>query len=140
MKIGLYIIIIIFFSYNIFKVDLNCQKFKEGVFYIPFNERIGKSYHIFRLRNNQVEIDNDKNETYISVKWIDECSYVAYLKPESAKLKRQIDSSLILDSTVVIFQEIIGDTVFYKSTSFFGEKKFNIDGKMIRLGDVPPRD
>ena len=140
MKMGFYIFALILISCNDIQSDLNCQKFKEGVFYIPFNERVQKSYYIFRLRENQVEIDNEKNETYVTVKWIDDCTYVAYLNPESVEEKKRIDPNLVLDSTIVKFQKTKGDTLFYKATSFFENKTQDYKGKMIRLGDVPPRD
>lgn len=135
-----YLLFLTLFSCTQIIENKDCQKFKEGVFHIPFDERIGKSYYIFRLENSQVEVDNEKNETYFTVKWIDDCSYVAYLDPESVEAKKKIDLNLIMDSTLVEFQKIIEDTLFYKATSFFGETKLSYQGRMVRLGDVPPKD
>jgi len=133
-------ILISFFSVCAYGQDLKCDKFKEGVFYIPFDNRVDRSYYIFRNKDNQVEVDNDKNETYLSLVWNNDCSYTAYLKPESAKEKIEIAPNLILDSTVVKFIKTNGDTLFYRSTSFFGKKELEHSGRMIRIGDVPPRD
>jgi len=118
--------------------DNNCKDFKEGTFYLPPVDQIGE-YYIYRKGNRQIEINENKKETYYYLKWHNSCSYTVTLAEIPIDTSSNIYNSKRPDSIRIEYIKTIKDTVYYNSKAYIDNKAYELLGlKMIKIGEVPP--
>ncbi|MEJ6791503.1 MAG: hypothetical protein QNK89_01870 [Lacinutrix sp.] len=127
------IICTLFFTFNSFSQNLNCEDFKEGEFLIPADRYNPTSFKVIRSNNQQIEIKENGEELLIDIKYTDKCNYILTSNPNS-DLHDEI-AQIINDKGGVKVEmiEIIGDKLFYNSYIKLDDKNFSIPGKLIKL-------
>lgn len=132
------LILLILISLTSCAQKTDCYRFKDGTFFVTLDSLPNSHYfYVFRNATRQVEVDKNNIETYLSVNWLSDCSYEVRLLPEvneGKNLKILTDSSII---RIEIFKTK-KDTAWFNSSSIIDKRVNSFNGKMIRVGEVPP--
>ncbi|MFD1096097.1 hypothetical protein [Salegentibacter chungangensis] len=135
---NIYLLTFLMFAYfNSAAQNSSCENFKTGNFIMPPEEGYS-SVRIERHNNYQIEIplnekglpDKNKEEQYINLEWVDDCTYIGKYdatKMELTEFQKFVNTN---GGIKVEMKKIEKGCFFYLSTLTIEGEEQRLDGKM----------